>query len=503
MFKFTAPTIPNNVFVIGAGGTGSRLVPLLAQFLRTITRGVSPSGWIESPNIWVIDDDTVEEKNLMRQNFIRQDINKNKAVVVAERYSRAFDVNIYPITKRITAGVNRTSGYNALLNDVSEFLQAKHNVAPDEAKRLGQYCIGNSIVIICVDSAKARRDILNTFVVNSGLDNLDPTRIFFIDAGNEDSYGQVSYFNPKVYYGKENYLIRSKEERYEIPKLHPHSINVDYWPMDLEYYLTLQDTKSTASCADLNQTLAINALMATNIMGIVQNYYYRKPMNYNCVRVDLNGGNAVDFNTFTNLKSRTINKSKYQEITSSYDTYKADDGTHMFFLAHTSWLDIMGSGQFYTLLWNEVEKDKLVREGERVAAERARLAKIRIEKETADLEAAKLLSQKAVAEPEEESQVAIVADALVPIQSLNGDMPHLVAEYRQRRPRRTTELPFPASEMIVAPAMRDFPVDMVINTVSDNVTVPSLTSVLRPLELVVDSSYEDPEITADVEDDIL
>ena len=38
MFKFTPRQIPSNIVVIGCGGTGSRVVPLLAQFIRSITR---------------------------------------------------------------------------------------------------------------------------------------------------------------------------------------------------------------------------------------------------------------------------------------------------------------------------------------------------------------------------------------------------------------------------------------------------------------------------------
>jgi hypothetical protein len=67
MYNFIPGTIPNNVFVIGGGGTGGRLIPMLSQFLRSITRGVGPNGWLETPRIWLIDDDVVEQKNILRQ----------------------------------------------------------------------------------------------------------------------------------------------------------------------------------------------------------------------------------------------------------------------------------------------------------------------------------------------------------------------------------------------------------------------------------------------------
>ena len=42
--------------------------------------------------ILVCDGDVVEEKNLIRQNFVEQDVGRNKAQVLAERYSAAFGI---------------------------------------------------------------------------------------------------------------------------------------------------------------------------------------------------------------------------------------------------------------------------------------------------------------------------------------------------------------------------------------------------------------------------
>jgi hypothetical protein len=45
-------------------------------------------------DITLIDGDTIEEKNLIRQNFIKPDVGKNKARVMAERYGRAFGLEV-------------------------------------------------------------------------------------------------------------------------------------------------------------------------------------------------------------------------------------------------------------------------------------------------------------------------------------------------------------------------------------------------------------------------
>jgi len=59
MFRFIPQQIPDRVYVIGCGGTGSRLAPLLTQFLASISRENNPQGFLESPKVFFIDDDVV------------------------------------------------------------------------------------------------------------------------------------------------------------------------------------------------------------------------------------------------------------------------------------------------------------------------------------------------------------------------------------------------------------------------------------------------------------
>lgn len=59
MFRYVPRVIPTKIFVIGCGGTGSRLVPLLAQFIKTVTAGENPRGTVVDPVIYLIDDDVV------------------------------------------------------------------------------------------------------------------------------------------------------------------------------------------------------------------------------------------------------------------------------------------------------------------------------------------------------------------------------------------------------------------------------------------------------------
>ena len=63
------------IMVIGAGGIGSFLIPLLSKV------GTGRYG------ITVYDPDTVEEKNLTYQNFRKTEIGENKALCMEKRYT--------------------------------------------------------------------------------------------------------------------------------------------------------------------------------------------------------------------------------------------------------------------------------------------------------------------------------------------------------------------------------------------------------------------------------
>ena len=72
---------PVKVVMLGAGGTGGHIAPHLYRLLYALDRPV---------RFIVCDGDLVEEKNLVRQNFIPADLGENKAKVLAERYASVF-----------------------------------------------------------------------------------------------------------------------------------------------------------------------------------------------------------------------------------------------------------------------------------------------------------------------------------------------------------------------------------------------------------------------------
>lgn len=346
MFSFTPSTIPHNIFVVGAGGTGSRLIPLLAQFLRSITSGVSPTGWLISPVIWLIDSDVIESKNLIRQNFIERDVGKHKASVIADRYSAAYGVNIVPILKMVNP---EESG--GMRQDILNANRVIRNLTSNANNLESLY--RSSIVIMCVDSVKARRNILQEFIPHAYCG--DNPGIFFIDAGNEDDFGQVRFFNSKLIL-KPNTINKAKAIDYKkkLPEIIPSCVELNFIPMDFEYYRTIMDNEAVASCADLDQTLAINAIMATTILGVIQNYYYRKTVRYNQINISLVGGNSNITNTFKCYSNMAVTES----IVTSYEPIKVkekDTSTiELFFLSQCSY---MYEKDLYSQLEQKIKED--------------------------------------------------------------------------------------------------------------------------------------------------
>ena len=177
---FTLPLIRNllipmidKVFVIGAGGTGSMLIPLLARLLK-----FNPD--TKDASITIIDGDDFETKNMTRQSMNTDDVGRNKASAIVEECMRkGFD--------------NVTS--------IEEFID-KETFIPllDES-----LC---PLIIATVDNHASRSEIISA--IEEVCDTKD---FFFITPGNsditEDPKGQVMWFgrirgqkfgqNPKEY----------------------------------------------------------------------------------------------------------------------------------------------------------------------------------------------------------------------------------------------------------------------------------------------------------------
>lgn len=75
----------DSIVVVGCGGTGSHYIKELGRLLYGM-------GAKEKAKLILVDGDYVEEKNLVRQAFLPQDIGYNKAQVMAEILSQAYGI---------------------------------------------------------------------------------------------------------------------------------------------------------------------------------------------------------------------------------------------------------------------------------------------------------------------------------------------------------------------------------------------------------------------------
>lgn len=135
-------TKPKNyaVFVLGAGGTGS----WLAAFLDKMSL---------NNNVIIMDGDIVESKNVLRQNFKKKDVTKQKAEVVAKSNTMSY----------VHGYITDTSIFHQLLTEFPE------GTVP--------------MLIGCLDN-NASRKIAHDFV------NEVPEAVW-IDGGNAERHGQA------------------------------------------------------------------------------------------------------------------------------------------------------------------------------------------------------------------------------------------------------------------------------------------------------------------------
>ncbi len=147
-------TAPVKIILLGAGGTGGYVLQHLYRLAYASQRTV---------RVIVSDGDIVEQGNLIRQNFIAQDIGANKAVVLSRRYAGAFGIETEYIPEFIES---ENTLFDLLLPDY---------VPHDEKQTV--------ILIGCVDNNRSRQLCHRVFYRCNDL--------IYIDSGNGEHSGQV------------------------------------------------------------------------------------------------------------------------------------------------------------------------------------------------------------------------------------------------------------------------------------------------------------------------
>ena len=239
-------TAPLRIVVVGAGGTGGRLIPPLMQVLR---RGDS---------VAVVDADHVEDRNLTRQNFRTRDVGENKADVMVRRYRREHIA---------------MDAYAAMLT-----AENWREIVP----RVGA---SRYILMGCVDNWQARQTMNG---INREVESI------WIDGGNERRGGQVlvsaHHWPCKVKGMSYHNTMNERTAHYDIrginamPQLlkalqwHCDRCDVDNAPGSALCTACHQPEASCRDRIDL-QTVAVNQMSATCMLNALSCILYQVPFS--------------------------------------------------------------------------------------------------------------------------------------------------------------------------------------------------------------------------------
>lgn len=318
---------PNHIhiFVVGCGGNGGHVIPQIFRYIRSIIdkQDLPPRAGQRAKKkfqfeLTLMDGDTVEQKNLIRQNFIAPDVGKNKARVMAERYGRAFGLEV---------GI-----YDKYLNDTT----AKDLIASTQS---------TVIILGCVDNNVSRGIIHNNlFADQEEQGEQKMAHLFWIDVANEMFDGQIvigyrhrnHIKRPGWGSSKEPPLLRTHDFWNEnvVSKVDSHKAGLDLvrrgvdfpMPTFVDLYPEILDEKpdfdpDDPSCAEnaaqVEQSMATNVMSASMMFsafcqvmaavmdhreeGEVPDSTQRRPRAY-LMNFGHGGRSSTVFNTVSNLK---------------------------------------------------------------------------------------------------------------------------------------------------------------------------------------------------------
>ena len=76
---------------------------------------------------------------------------------------------------------------------------------------------------------------------------------------------------------------------------------------------------TTPSCADLDQTMAINSLVANMAFAVVQNWYYAKPISTHKISISLSHGCIAEFITPSYLVEIGESRERHSKKNTGYN----------------------------------------------------------------------------------------------------------------------------------------------------------------------------------------
>jgi PRTRC genetic system ThiF family protein len=224
---------PWRVIVVGAGGTGSAVLPALARLHHAMIELGHPGG-IECT---VYDDDVVSQTNVGRQGFYPNDVGSFKASLIVNRLNMLMGTNWRANTQRL-------NGRTALCNV--------------------------DLVIGCVDTRVARKAIVDA--IGSG-------STYYLDCGNDTDRGQVIL-------GQMMPPGSRRKSRERLPHV------ADLFPDLVDPSLDAADETPSCSMADAlrKQSLVINSAISVQAFNLLWTLYRTGTLKYSGVFVNLTTG---------------------------------------------------------------------------------------------------------------------------------------------------------------------------------------------------------------------
>jgi molybdopterin/thiamine biosynthesis adenylyltransferase len=267
------------VVIVGCGGTGGRTIPLVTQHIANHNLYIRTSNAYREKaflkhEIGLIfvdgDEEGVELKNTLRQNFYQFDVGKKKAQIMAERMSALYGMDI--------------EYYDCKYEDIPNFNQYSQYVA-------------NAIIFDHTDNLNARKSIEKNLIADNNV---------IISTGNKDTFGQCVYSCKKR---QENRFMTYRDNIRALKGMiaennYKNKRNVNFFPTFLELFRGFKDSEALP-CVEMvlqnEQSMPVNNLMATIAYNMFYHVISGVPLDYYMVKGDIN--NTYSTNYITNPKN--------------------------------------------------------------------------------------------------------------------------------------------------------------------------------------------------------